>query len=339
MKRVTIKDIAKIAGVSYSTVSRALAGSPSISDATRERIEEICRQEGYHRNALARSLTGSQTRLIGVIVPDITNPFYSEISLNIEKTAYQNNYNVIVVNSCHKEKTISDQFDFLISHQVDGIILANSSNEASMIIKQYSKVLPTLLLGDSFHAVDAPDLCSVSIDNYVGGHIAAKCLIEAGHKNIAYIGHRATSISHQYRFDGFSLAMQKAGLSFSLIENTSDGSSIEIGYALGKEFCRNPGDTTAVFAATDSIALGIMQAADEYNLRIPDDFSLLGYDNILYSALPKIQLTTIDQRKQKSAEKAVQTLIQIIQHGNQDDYHRISIPPVLIKRNSVKKIN
>ncbi|MDO4490911.1 MAG: LacI family DNA-binding transcriptional regulator [Lachnospiraceae bacterium] len=339
MKRVTIKDIAKIAGVSYSTVSRALAGSPCISDATREKIEQICREEGYYRNALAGSLNANRTNVIGVIVPDVTNPFYSELSLNIEKNAYQNNYNVIMVNSCHPERSISDQFDFLISHRVDGIILANSTNEAFKLVKKYSEIVPTILLGDSFHAVDVTNLCTVSTDNYVGGHLAASYLIEAGHRNILYVGHREASISHQHRFDGFSFAMKKAGLTFDVLENTDSSSSVEAGHVLGKKFCQNLGDITAVFAATDSVALGIMQAADEYGLRIPEDFSLLGYDNILYSSLPTIQLSTIDQRKQKAAEKAVRALVHIIENGmREDDSHRISIPPALVKRSSVKSL-
>lgn len=339
MKRVTIKDIAKIAGVSYSTVSRALAGSSSISEETRSKIEQICQEQGYYRNALAGSLTGNKTNVIGVIVPDITNPYYSELSLNIEKAAYRNGYSIILVNSCHKEKTVSDQFDFLISHQVDGIILANSTNEASKLVKKYSGILPTILLGDSFNAVDAIDICTVSTDNYVGGHMAATYLIQSGHRKIVYIGQRKTSISQQHRFNGFSDAMHKAGLEFSVIENPANSSSIEIGYQMGKQFCSDIGDTTAVFAATDAIAMGILQAADECHLRVPEDFSLMGYDNTVFSSLPKIQLTTIDQRTDRLGEKAVDTIIRIIQTDNSDDTHAISIPPALVVRNSVRKIN
>ena len=147
MRHVTIKDIARIAGVSTSTVSRALSGSKELSEATRERIVKICNEQGYRVNALARSLIRSRTNVIGLIVPEVTNPFYAEISLGIETHARELGYNVMLCNSQQDTKTTEDLFGFLISHQVDGIILANSHSDAPRWLQQFAPHLPTVLLG------------------------------------------------------------------------------------------------------------------------------------------------------------------------------------------------
>ncbi|MBD9068820.1 MAG: LacI family transcriptional regulator, partial [Butyricicoccus sp.] len=149
MRHVTIKDIARIAGVSTSTVSRALSGSKELSEATRERIVKICNEQGYRVNALARSLIRSRTNVIGLIVPEVTNPFYAEISLGIETHARELGYNVMLCNSQQDTKTTEDLFGFLISHQVDGIILANSHSDAPRWLQQSVPRSTTLTPGQS----------------------------------------------------------------------------------------------------------------------------------------------------------------------------------------------
>ena len=146
-QHITIKDIARIAGVSTSTVSRALSNSPELSEQTRQRILEICRQEGYRVNALARSLICNKTNVIGLIVPEVTNPFYAELSLGIETHARSLGYNVILCNGQNDTKVTEELFGFLISHQVDGIILASSQQDAGTMIQKFVPRLPTVLLG------------------------------------------------------------------------------------------------------------------------------------------------------------------------------------------------
>ena len=137
-QHITIKDIARIAGVSTSTVSRALSNSPELSEQTRQRILEICRREGYRVNALARSLICNKTNVIGLIVPEVTNPFYAELSLGIETHARSLGYNVILCNGQNDTKVTEELFGFLISHQVDGIILASSQQDAGTMIQNFA---------------------------------------------------------------------------------------------------------------------------------------------------------------------------------------------------------
>ena len=318
MRHVTIKDIARIAGVSTSTVSRALSGSKELSEATRERIVKICNEQGYRVNALARSLIRSRTNVIGLIVPEVTNPFYAEVSLGIETHARQLGYNVMLCNSQQDTKTTEELFGFLTSHQVDGIILANSHSDAPRWIQQFAPHLPTVLLGTPA-SLSGDEVNSVCVDNLAGGRLAG-------------------SLTHQLRLRGFMEVLGKEGLTPTVIENTADSSSIGAGYELSRKLFNEGCPHTAIFAATDSLALGAMQAADEFGISIPDDLSLLGFDNIIYSSLPKITLSTIDQRKSLLAEAAVDILTQIIESDERDEFTHRMIRPALIRRSSCASI-
>lgn len=337
MRHVTIKDIARIAGVSTSTVSRALSGSKELSEATRERIVKICNEQGYRVNALARSLIRSRTNVIGLIVPEVTNPFYAEVSLGIETHARQLGYNVMLCNSQQDTKTTEELFGFLTSHQVDGIILANSNSDAPRWIQQFAPHLPTVLLGTPA-SLSGDEVNSVCVDNLAGGRLAAEYLLSLGHRSIAYLGHRSGSLTHQLRLRGFMEVLGKEGLTPTVIENTADSSSIGAGYELSRKLFNEGCPHTAIFAATDSLALGAMQAADEFGISIPDDLSLLGFDNIIYSSLPKITLSTIDQRKSLLAEAAVDILTQIIESDERDEFTHRMIRPALIRRSSCASI-
>ena len=203
-QHITIKDIARIAGVSTSTVSRALSNSPELSEQTRQRILEICRQEGYRVNALARSLICNKTNVIGLIVPEVTNPFYAELSLGIETHARSLGYNVILCNGQNDTKVTEELFGFLISHQVDGIILASSQQDAGTMIQKFVPRLPTVLLGTPA-LVSGDEVNSVCIDNLAGGRLAAEHLLELGHRDIVYLGYRPNSLTARlYRNTGKS---------------------------------------------------------------------------------------------------------------------------------------
>lgn len=338
MRRVTIKDIAKIAGVSYATVSRALSGSPEISEETRIRIVEICRREGYRANTLARSLICNKTNVIGLIIPEVTNPYYAEIAFGIERSARERGYNVMLCNSGYEDAHVDELFDFLVGHQVDGIILANSRNEACDWASRYLRTIPTVLLGDAVTGgTSEPDrLGTVSIDNRAGGRMGAEYLQRLGHTDILYAGVRPNSITHQLRAQGYRDAMEHARLCAKIAENPGGSSSIEHGYELGKQLFTRKRDYTAIFAATDTLALGLMQAAEECGVSIPGELSLLGFDNISYSALPRITLSTIDQRKALLADTAVRILLDTIAQPEQQQYHKCLVPPTLIERHSCR---
>lgn len=339
MSRVTIKDIAKLAGVSVTTVSRALNRAPEISSETRERVLAFCREQGYRTNLLARSLISSRTNVLAVILPDIANPFHAELSLHLETMAQEQGYQVMLCNGRPGDDSIEDLFDFLIGQRVDGVLFSSAVTGAHELVCRYQDRLPIVLLGAYPPEDSGMRINTVSTDNSTGGRMAAEHLFRLGHRNVAYLGLRAGSSTQALRHQGFVLAAKEKGMTVHTIDNPGPASTIESGYLLGLEFFRQPFSQTAAFAATDSVALGVMKAADECGVSIPSQLSVLGFDNIDFARLPNIRLTTLDQRKALLARTALELLLTLI---NDEDraagytYHIIT--PQLVERTSCQAL-
>ncbi len=332
MKRVTIKDVARVAGVSYATVSRALSGSPEIGEETRQRIIQISKEMGYTPNSIARSLVIQSTKIFGLIVGRINNPFMSEIAYYVEKHARDQGYNLMLCNSGsdldHEEET----YRLLVGRQVDGIIIIPAGADSYERLKPHLGATPTVFMSENLKDLRES---YVTVDNYKGTMLGVDYLYSLGHRNILYFGRRLGSLTHQLRAEGYEDACKRYGLTPAFVDSHYTHSSIKKGYALAAELFRTREHLkyTAIMASTDTMALGIIKAADEFGLRIPQDFSLVGFDNINFSSLPKINLTTIDQPKKAMAAAAVDMLIHKINDPTVGYSHRI-MEPTLIVRNS-----
>lgn len=337
-QRITIKDIARLAGVSRSTVSRALIEPPvDINPETRARILEICRREGYQANSLARSLVSHQTHVLGLITPNITNPYYSELALALELYARQQGYNVMLCNSLHDDALTESLLDFFAGRQVDGVILAGSARAARNWLARRSEMFPAVLLGVPVHDEDDLDeepVTSVSADNVAGARMGVQHLASLGHRDILYFGLRPASPAHQQRARGYLAAMRALGLTPRVLENPQNACSIEFGYELAKRLFTRGCSATAIFAVSDAMTLGVVRAADECGVRIPEDISLLGYDNIADSILPDLSLSTIDVHKQEQAAAAVDLLLQMAARRSFAESTQRLIRPTLLARTS-----
>ena len=332
MQRVTIKDIARLAGVSVTTVSRALNNNADIREETRERILHICQEEGYRTNLLARSLVSSKTNTIGLILPGISNPFHAALALQIETFARENGYQVMLCSGKPDDDQIDSLFEYLISQQVDGILLSSFGDQARDLLLRYQDTVPVVLLGAAAPDASGARLNSVSTDNFAGGRMAAEYLYRLGHRDVVYLGLRRGSSTHTARHAGFMMAAQELGLQVTTVENAISTSTIETGCLIAREFFSTPFTQTAMFAVSDAVALGAMQVADELGISIPKQLSLLGFDNIEYAALPGIRLTTLSQNASRMAYAAVRLLLD----AGTDDFrgestHKI-IQPTLVER-------
>ena len=334
MKSVTIKDIAKVAGVSYATVSRALSGSPEIGEETRARVLKLCREMGYTTNYVARSMVMKRTKLIGLIVANIDNPFMSELAYHIELRAREKGYNLMLCNSSHELELERQVFSLLVGRQVDGIVLVPSSSDSYKNLKPYLARVPTVFMSENLR--DLPE-SYVAVDNYRGTHIGVEYLRALGHRQILYLGRRKGSMTHQLRAEGYLNACHTLGIEPAFCNSNFSFSSIQAGYQLARHVFQKPLRQTAIFAAADSLALGVMEAAEEAGIRIPEDLSLLGFDNIMYTALPKINLTTIEQPKKTMASMAVDVLLEKISDPNAGYSHRI-LTPSLVERGTCMRI-
>ena len=321
MKNVTLKDVAKAAGVSYATVSRALSGSHQIGSDTRERIIKLCDEMGYTTNYVARSMVTKRTGLIGLVVPSIDNQFMSELAYYAEMSARGHGYNIMLCNSgpdLKQEKTV---VKLLLSRQVDGILIVPQSPRTYENIRAYTDQVPTVFLSENLR--DQPQ-SYVAVDNSLG------------HRDILYFGRRHTT-THQLRAEGYIRACQELNLRPRFFNSEFSRSSINTGYQLAQELFSRPIDYTAIFASTDSNALGVLKAADNAGIDIPGRLSLIGFDNISSTALPRIDLTTIEQPKREMAVQAVDMLRDKIENGTQGYVHQI-LMPVLIKRGTCRDL-
>ena len=335
MKQVTIKDVARAAGVSYSTVSRALSGSPGISEATRRRIVRLCEEMNYTANAVARSMVMKSTKLIGLIVTDISNPFMSELAYYIDGQARARGYNIVLCNSLLSLDQERSLFELMISRKVDGVILLPAETESYNSLSALLPRIPTVFLGENLR--DAPE-SYVAVDNYRGACMGVEYLYNLGHRRILYFGKRKGSSTHQLRSDGYHAACEAYGLTPRCLNNTFTSTSIQYGYQLARQLFSQPMDYTAIFAATDTNALGIIQAAEERGIRIPDDLSLLGFDNIRDGGLPRIGLTTVEQPKKLLASMAVDSLLDKIENELSGYTHRI-LTPSLVERTTCRRVD
>ena len=334
MGKVTIKDVAKVANVSFTTVSRALSGNPEISRETRERILRICEEMGYTTNYVARSMIKKKTELLGLIVPSIDNPFMSELAYFAEVTARRAGYNLMLCNSYPDLDQEQTAMKLMVGHQADGVLIIPQKPESCEMLQQYAGLVPTVYLSENLRDHGGN---YVSVDNFRGTIMGTEYLYGLGHRRILYFGHRKGSTTHQMRAEGYIEACKNLGLAPKIISFDAPASSIDLGYSMAKGLLSGPLDFTAVFASTDSNAIGLMQAANEAHLRIPEDISILGFDNIRLSSLPQIDLTTVAQPMEQMAIRAVTMLIHKIENSSSDTAHEI-IQPYLIERRSCRKI-
>ncbi len=332
MKNVTLKDVAKAAGVSYATVSRALSGSSQIGSETRERVLKLCDEMGYTTNFVARSMVTKRTNLIGLVVPSVDNQFMSELAYHAEVSARAHGYNIMLCDSgpdLKQEKTV---VKLLLGRQVDGILIVPQSSHSYDNLKSYLDQIPTVFLSENLR--DQPQ-SYVAVDNSRGTYLGTQYLYELGHRDILYFGQRR-STTHQLRADGYLKACRELELTPRFFNSEYSHSSIQGGYQMAKELFRQPLDYTAIFASTDSNALGILTAADELGIDIPGQLSLIGFDNISSTALSRIDLTTVDQPKRDMAVQAVDMLRDKIENGTQGYVHQILLP-TLIKRGTCRQ--
>lgn len=325
---VTIKDIAKIAGVSPSTVSRALNDSPLISEETRVRIRMIAEKLGYERNELARGLVKGASGALGLIVPDITNPFFAEIARGVSDVAHAQGYGVLLCTTEGDLAREAEYFRFLRRKRVDGLILSAVTADDPNLSELLRNSLPFVLVSRLVRGLDAPFVLG---DDKMGARLAVEHLIGLGHRRIAFIGGPANVQSSQDRMEGYQAVLREQGLKPRAGWAVFADFTQSAGYEVARKLLRSRLRPTAIFAANDMIALGVMEAAEDLGLSIPEDLSLVGYDDISYAALPRIQLTTVAQPTYEMGRIAAEYLLAKCA-GETEKKLQCVLPPRLIVR-------
>ena len=330
-KRATIKDVAALAGVSAATVSRALDDRPEISSETKERVRSACAQLGYVPNAAARGLSGHATHTIGLVLPDISNPYFSGMATAIEETAAAHGCRVFLSNSFRKEDRELRAIENLVARQVDGILVNPVSPESQLRHREVLGGLPCVYLGANHD--ESPSY--VMADNETGAYAAARYLIRLGHRDILFLGGRTTSRTREQRIRGFRRALAEAGLEGRELPAPPNVTLMrQWSYETALELLKGP-LPDAIFAYSDMTALKVLEAAEERGVRIPEDLSMVGYDNIAFGALHRIHLTTVSQHKYQQGQIAVERLLEKI-NGSRAHTEDILEPELIIRSTCVK---
>lgn len=338
-----INDVAERAGVSITTVSHVINQTRYVSDGLIDRVNKAMEELDYHPNSLARGLRSGKTKTIGLVIPDISNQFFAEISRKIEDKGFEHGYSVILCNTDDDRTKELRYIDVLLAKKVEGIIFISAGEESDNLEKTIEFKLPIVVVDRNIKELNT-DL--VLVDNKTGGYEATKYLIGLGHKRIACISGPSPITPSAQRVAGYKRALQEAGIDFEPSMVILGDFRYQSGIKVMQEFLSFPKLPTAVFACNDMMALGAIQAIYNEGMKIPDDISVIGFDNIPFSKTIYPTLTTMAQPVYEMAELAIELLIDRIKFQRQrtkviekkPNYKRIVLEAKLIERNSCKAI-
>lgn len=333
--KVTIKEIAKQAHVSPAAVSKALNGKADISDATRQRIISISKELGYTPNMIARNLVKKSNNTVGVLVPDISTPIYPSIYQGINETAIKYGYTLLLGDTKRCLQQERNYIHTMMENRVAGLLVSPVGNDISHIKEIVRDQVPVIYFGGK---VNDSMQNYIGIDNYQGGRIAASHLIETGHTRILMICDDLSTKTRNNRMMGYRDVLLEHGLKPDVVFSENESKGIDCGAsAMQRVLSQRSVLPTAVFAINDLMAIGVLQALSEANIRVPQDMCVMGYDDISLVSLPMISLSTVWQPKFEAGQMALEHLYRMI-NGEQmtDEERRIVLQPRLKVRSTTE---
>lgn len=340
LKQVTIYDIAKEAKVSVATVSRVLNDTAPVKGSTRAVIEDIIRKYNFQPNAMARSLLKKETGIIGVIVPDLTNPFFPEVLAGAEHEAQQSGYTFLLSNTVGDYGKESEYLSIMREKRVDGTIFLGGrinlkSCEEHLVqeLVQYAGVIPTVLVNGRLRNTD---LVRVATDESAGAALAVQHLIQLGHNEIGFIGGESHMTTTSIKLRAFRKAMKEAGLDIRNEWILPDSFSIDSGKRQMLKLLEMKDRPTAVFCVNDYTAIGAIKAAAEVGMTIPDDMSIVGFDDIPLARHFIPELTTVSQQASDLGRTAVQVL-KAMMNAQKVKKHTLLEPQLIVRQSSSRK--
>jgi len=328
-KTVTIQDVAKAAGVSVSTVSRVLNDKDDVAFETYEKVQDVIQELGYTSSLAAKSMRSHKTNVIGLIMPDVEQPFPIQVMKGVNQAITELDYDLIVYTSGGIKKNSSADHErhyvsLLNGSIADGVIVVTPTATA------FSTDAPVVAIDPNNVCPDCP---AVIANNRAGALDAMEYLISLGHRRIGFIGGRPDLQSAVRRLQGYQDALRQANIPLAPELIQVGDYSTETGFVCAKQLLDLPDPPTGIFAANDQSAMGVIKAAHGAGLRIPDNLSVVGFDNIPEAAFTRPALTTIDQFIDKMGYVATEMLIRLIR-GETLDSNLHKMPTQLIVRDS-----
>ena len=324
-RKPTILDVATAAGVSKSLVSMVIRGDDRVGPERRQAVLDAISKLSYRPNAMARGLVQRRTRILGLVISDLRNPFFGAVVTGIQEQALALGYKILISTGERRVRLEEEAIESFLELRVAGLILA-TSQISDRAIARAAGAVPVVVLNRET-ADEASD--SISNDNLMGAQIAVDHCISLGHRQIAHV-HGGAGSAARGRREGYERAMRAAGLDAEI--RVFDGGFTEDGgYRAGRAILARRPLPTAIFAANDLCAIGVLNALEEAGLRIPDDISLIGYDNTTLAALRHVSLTTIHQPGEDMGRLAVVRLMERIHDGRTEPRHDIVSPSLVVR--------
>lgn len=331
---VTIYDVAKLASVSVTTISKILNHKDyDISDETRQRVMKVIEEVNFIPSSLARSLVTKRTNVLGLLLPDISNLYFADMARGVEDGANRFGYNVMLCNTDDNANKELDYLNILRGRETDGIIIIPIAGLQNALTSGFTFEKPFVVL-DRVLADPSGGLYQVKFDNVKGGYLATKYLIEKGHRRIGIISGPKGDKTAEDRLNGYKAAISESKIEFDESIVFYGNYKFDSGFN-GAEVLMRAG-VTAIFAINDMMASGVYKAILLRGLKIPRDFSIIGYDNVALSELLDPPLTTISQPKYEMGKVAAAMLINRLRKREQEN--EVVFEPSLVERQSVRQI-
>jgi DNA-binding LacI/PurR family transcriptional regulator len=328
--RPTIYDVARLAGVSTATISRALNGTGQIAPATRRAIEQAVEQLGYRPNTIARSLVTKTTQTIAFLLPDITNPFYASLVSGIQELALERDHTMLLCTTEGDPEREEQYLSLLRAKQVDGALVDGLVLPAEQIAEFVAEGFPIVCLDRD---IESPTIPLVQVDNVFGARLAAEHLVELGHTEIAHVaGAPALRISEE-RIAGFAEALLEGGVRIDPRLVVTGKFTEQGGFEATRSLLAAGREFTAVFAANDLSAIGVVNAITGSGRRVPEDVSVVGFDDLRLAAFTSPPLTSVRQPAREIGRRATEILIDLT-HGAQVEQLLYLLEPELVVRGS-----
>ncbi|AJY76426.1 catabolite control protein A [Paenibacillus beijingensis] len=329
---VTIYDVAREAGVSMATVSRVVNNNPNVKPQTRKKVYEAIERLGYRPNAVARGLASKKTTTVGVVIPDISNSIFAEVARGIEDIANMYHYNIILCNADKKKDKEIRVINTLLEKQVDGLLFMGGTVTDEHLQAFKTANVPVVLCATTDEKGTIP---SVDIDHEAAAYDAVKTLINQGHTKIAMISGTLQDPANGYaRFHGYKRALEESGISYDEDLVRIGNYRYESGVEAMKHFLDRSDKPTAVFSATDEMAIGTIHAIQDEGLKVPDDISVISVDNSRMASMVRPQLSAVAQPMYDIGAVSMRLLTKLMKKENVE-LSKVVLPHEVVARQSV----
>lgn len=327
-QKVTIDDVARRAGVSKQTVSRAINDKGDISPITRERILVLVKEMGYRPNRMAQAMNTSRSHMIGLVVPDITNPFFPEIVRAVQDAAMENGYTTLICNTVNSSEI--EVLNDLVTHGIDGLITFTHRANDEAVADFADRFGPMLIINREF---THQNVTTLMVDNTAGACLAVEHLAGLGHKTIGMLSTDLATLSQTRRVQGYKEGLREAGLEFDESLLVQADPTLAGGLKAAKALLERRPDVTAIFAYNDLMGVGAIRACKDLGLKVPEEISIIGFDDIQLASMISPALSSVHVDKYEMGRKAFERIYNLIQEPA-STRDMIGMKPKIIQRES-----